>query len=523
MIKLDVEDLLKRYGELFTYRSKSPAIRGRPPSDIAEKRTLDTEYPDTLKSIHMFFSTMRLPTIGRNIVTLVLAALAVHSQGVPFTPGDSPPNILCILVDDLGYGDLGCMGATDLRTPHIDQLAEMGMTFRNFYANCTVCSPSRASLLTGRYPDLVGVPGVIRQFEDNSWGYLDPGAILVPEVLNRVSYHTGMIGKWHLGFESPNTPNDRGFDYFKGFLADMMDDYWTHLRGGVNWMRLNREAINPEGHATELFTRWTIDYLAERKEDRRPFFLYLAYNAPHFPIQPPPEYLERVKAREPGLSEKRAKNVAFIEHLDENVGRVIEALGEMGLMEHTLIVFTSDNGGALPYAQSNGNLRGGKQDMYEGGIRVPAFVCWKNHIEPGSVTESLAMLMDLYPTFCQVAGARVTHPVNGISLVPTLSGKSQDTDGRTLFWSRREGGTTYGGQAYYAARRGRYKILQNTPYEPIQMFDMAEDELEQHPLEPVEGSAEMKAYRLLRNQLQQHIRSAGSVPWQQPGTPASED
>lgn len=467
----------------------------------------------------------------RIFFSLLLAATAVPSEGVLpsrdapsdqgglLQPGEPPPNILCILVDDLGYGDLGYMGATDLKTPHLDQLAGQGMAFMNFYANCPVCSPSRASLLTGRYPDLVGVPGVIRQFGENSWGYLDPQSILMPAVLNRASYHTAMIGKWHLGFESPNTPNDRGFDYFKGFLGDMMDDYWTHLRGGVNWMRLNGEEIDPEGHATELFTRWTLDYLAERAEDGKPFFLYLAYNAPHFPIQPPGEFLEAVKEREPGLPERRAQNVAFIEHLDENVGSVLAYLEKTGLMDRTLIVFTSDNGGALRYSQSNGKLRGGKQEMYEGGIRVPAIVCWKNHIEPGSVSESLAMLMDLFPTFCQLAGAEYTHHVDGISLVPVLAGKRQERDDRTVFWVRREGGD-YGGQAYYAARHGRYKILQNTPFEPIRMFDMEQDELEGHPLEPVEGSAEMEAYRALRRQLQRHIQLAGSVPWQAPAPSA---
>ena len=257
---------------------------------------------------------------------------------------DWTTNILCILVDDLGYGDLSCLGAEDMHTPHIDQLARQGMSFTQFYANCTVCSPSRASLLTGRYPDMVGVPGVIRQFEDNSWGYLLEEAALIPELLNKRDYHTAMIGKWHLGFESPNTPNDRGFDFFKGFLGDMMDDYWTHLRGGVNWMRLNQEEIKPTGHATNLFTDWTLEYLEERKADRQAFFLYLAYNAPHFPIQPPDEFLTRVVEREPGLDLKRARNVAFVEHLDSQVGRVMEYLEASNLMDNTLVVHLRQRG-----------------------------------------------------------------------------------------------------------------------------------------------------------------------------------
>jgi arylsulfatase A-like enzyme len=423
---------------------------------------------------------------------------------------EKPVNILCILVDDLGYGDLSCMGAEDMKTPHIDQLAEQGITFTQFYANCTVCSPSRASLLSGKYPDLVGVPGVIRQFEDNSWGYLDPEVTLLPSLLKQGVHHTAMVGKWHLGFESPNIPNDRGFDYFKGFLGDMMDDYWTHLRGGINWMRMNKEVINPEGHATDLFTQWSLDYLKERHQDQKPFFLYLAYNAPHFPIQPPEEFLSKVKKREPGLSEKRAKNVAFIEHLDHNVGRVLDFLKESGLDENTLVVFTSDNGGALRYEQSNGKLRGGKQDMYEGGIRVPAFISWKGKIEKGRTSHQPALLMDLLPTFCDLAGVEVPDEVDGISLLSLILEKNQVLPERYLYWVRREGGS-YGGQAYYAARLADYKILQNTPYEPFQFFNVGADPYETTPLDP----SESEVYNKLRLQLQMHIQRSGKIPWQE--------
>ncbi|MFY0652785.1 MAG: sulfatase-like hydrolase/transferase [Cyclobacteriaceae bacterium] len=437
---------------------------------------------------------------------LLLFSLSKESQA----QNKETPNILCILVDDLGYGDLSCMGAKDMRTPNIDRFASEGLTFTNFYANSTVCSPSRASLLTGRYPDMVGVPGVIRQTTTNSWGYLNDNAVLMPELLKKKGYHTAIIGKWHLGLEEPNTPNGRGFDYFKGFLGDMMNDYWTHLRGGINWMRLDREVIDPEGHATDLFTDWSIDYLNKRKNDKKPFYLYLAYNAPHFPIQPPEEYYEQVKKREPQLSEKRAKNVAFVEHLDYSVGRVLSALKGTGLDENTLVVFTSDNGGALRYEQSNGKLRGGKQDMYEGGIRVPTFVNWKGKIKPGTSTDNIALSMDLFPTFCEVADVSIDHKIDGVSIVPTLLGQVQSTSDRTIFWVRREGGEKYGGQAYYAVRKGDIKILQNIPYEALQMFDMKQDELETTPLE----TSDNEVYKQLRKEWQEHIRLTGSVKWQ---------
>ncbi len=420
-----------------------------------------------------------------------------------------PTNILCILVDDMGYGDLSCQGATDMRTPNIDKLSHEGLTFTNFYANSTVCSPSRASLLTGMYPDKVGVPGVIRQNEENNWGYLSKNAEMIPSVLKMKGYHTGIIGKWHLGLNNENSPNAKGFDYFKGFLGDMMDDYWNHRRGGINWMRLNEEEIDPEGHATDLFTDWTINYLQERESDEKPFFLYLAYNAPHFPIQPPQDFLDIVRKREPNLSEKRAKNVAFIEHLDYNIGKVMESLKKTGLDENTLVVFTSDNGGALRYEQSNGKLRGGKQDMYEGGIRVPTFFYWKNRIKPGT-TDKFGMGMDLFPTFCEVAEANTPENLDAISILPTVLGEAQITNNRPVFWVRREGGH-YGGQAYYAARYQGFKILQNTPHEAIQYFDIEKDELEKNAIEPSEDD---EMYIKLRTELREHIRSTGGVPWQ---------
>jgi arylsulfatase A-like enzyme len=240
------------------------------------------------------------------------------------------PNILVILTDDQGYHDVSYYGTKDLKTPNIDRIAAEGKRFDNFYANCPVCSPTRSALLTGRYQDRVGVPGVIRTYPNDSWGYLDPEATLLPQQLKMAGYHTALIGKWHLGLESPNTPVERGFDYFHGWLGDMMDDYWSHRRHDINYMRLNGKEIDPEGHATDLFTQWSVDYIKSQANDNRPFFLYLAYNAPHFPVQPPQEWLEKVKKREKGIDETRAELVAFIEHMDDGIGKVLNALRESG-------------------------------------------------------------------------------------------------------------------------------------------------------------------------------------------------
>ncbi|MEL6896684.1 MAG: sulfatase-like hydrolase/transferase, partial [Planctomycetota bacterium] len=232
---------------------------------------------------------------------------------------DKRPNMLFILADDLGYGDVGCYGAPDVRTPHLDALAAQGLQMTQMRSNCTVCSPTRAAILSGRYADRAGVPGVIRTNAESNFGYFAPNLNTVTDRFRQAGYETAAIGKWHLGLRSPNLPNERGFDHFHGFLGDMMDDYYTHLRGGKNFMRLNQETINPQGHASDLFSQWSIDYLRERDQspNPKPFFLYLAYNAPHFPIQPPDRWLQRVRDREPSIPMARALNVALVEHLDD--------------------------------------------------------------------------------------------------------------------------------------------------------------------------------------------------------------
>jgi arylsulfatase A-like enzyme len=437
------------------------------------------------------------------------ASLAISCSALAKGKAAGKPNILLILVDDLGYGDLSSYGANDLQTPNIDKLMASGMRFDNFYTNCPVCSPTRASLLTGRYPDLVGVPGVIRTHLRNSWGYMSPHAVLLPKLLNRTGYHTAIIGKWHLGLESPNTPNERGFDHFHGFLGDMMDDYYHHRRHGNNYMRLNNKQIDPKGHATDLFTQWSVGYINSLSKKSQPFFLYLAYNAPHTPIQPPDDWLRRVKNRQPGISDRRAKLVALIEHLDDGIGKVITALNKSGQSENTLIIFTSDNGGQINVGANNGPLRAGKQDMYEGGIRVPMCAVWPNKIRSGSRSNRVALTMDLFPTICDVAGASITHKIDGRTILPTLFDRGRPEEDRFLFWVRREGGGRYAGRAYYAARYGDYKLVQNSPFEPMELYNLKEDPKEQRPL-----GNKHKMYRQLFNALRDHIIEAGAVPWQ---------
>ncbi len=443
-------------------------------------------------------------------ISIIISALYILSICAPSNASESSkkPNILIIIADDLGYGDLSCMGGTDIQTPNIDNLFSKGMRFNNFYANSTVCSPSRASLMSGCYPDRVGVPGVIRTQETNSWGYFSPSVITLPQVMKSVHYKTAIIGKWHLGLESPNLPNERGFDFFKGFLGDMMDDYLTHLRHDINYMRFNKQEINPKGHATNIFSDWSIEYINGEQKSEEPFFLYLAYNAPHTPIQPPIEYFVRVQKREKNISEKRAKNVAFVEHLDNGIGRVLKALEKSNQIKNTIIVFTSDNGGDLSCGTSNGKLRGGKQDLYEGGIKVPACIVWKDLIKPGTETNNLGLIMDLYPTLCDIADVNIYHPIDGISLRATLESRPQVTNNRVVYWMRREGGS-YKGLCYYAARLGQYKLMQNTPDEPFQLFNLDTDPKEYIPLD---GNSSY--FKDLQYRLSQHIRETGNISWQ---------
>lgn len=445
-----------------------------------------------------------------SLIAPLLALLAIPAMAA------EKPNILTIMVDDLGYGDLSIYGATDLKSPHIDELMNSGMRFDSFYANCPVCSPTRASFLTGLYPDMAGVPGVIRTplpERPTSWGDLRNDVVTLPSHLKiAAGYDTALIGKWHLGLEKPDRPHDVGFDFFHGFLGDMMDDYYEHLRHGVHYMRKNDEAIHPEGHATDLFTDWTIDYLESRKEDEDPFFLFLAYNAPHTPIQPPEDWLAKVKAREEGIDDKRAALVALIEHLDHGVGKVIASLKKEGLWENTVVVFTSDNGGQSNVGGRNLPWRGGKQEMWDGGIRVGTSISWPGVIESGSVQKDhLSMTMDLYPTFAEIAGAPVRHELDGRSFLPVLKGEDFPVDERTVFWVRLEGNQKYGGIPYHAARNGEWKLLRNTPFEPYQLFNLKADPGE---MNPIPRNKAPKKYDLLFNDLMTHVNRAGQIPWQ---------
>ena len=426
---------------------------------------------------------------------------------------ESPPNVLLILTDDQGWGDVGCYGATDLETPNLDRLAAGGMRLTNFYANCPVCSPSRAALLTGRYPESVGVPGVIRTHPRNSWGCLDPNVRLLPTILAERGYATALVGKWHLGLDPGDRPNERGFEFFHGFLGDMMDDYWTHRRHGLNYMRQDEAVIDLAGHATDLFSDWACDYLrtwAARLQGpaRRPFFLYLAYNAPHVPIQPPAEALAAYRQRHPDVSAERAGLAAFIEHLDAGIGRVLNTLRELGLEEKTLVLFSSDNGGQLNVGAYNGPYRDGKGTVYEGGIRVPMIARLPGKIQAGTRSDAVALTMDLFATILDAAGTPQPPDTDGVSLLPVLTGKTEQMLSRDLFWVRLEQG-----RWIWAARRGDWKLVRPLPLKDgparDELYDLAADPGETADL----SNQQPDRLRLMQELLERHIAASRDVPW----------
>ena len=421
------------------------------------------------------------------------------------------PNILLIVSDDQGLYDVSYSGTKDIKTPNIDFIAKTGIRLDNFYANSPVCSPTRASIMTGLYPDRAGVPGVIRTNPLNSWGHLRTDVNILPAELKKLGYNSALIGKWHLGIESPNLPNLRGFDFFHGWLGDMMDDYWNHLRHKINYMRLNEDTIKVEGHATDLFTEWSVNYIKSQQYSDTPFFLYLAYNAPHFPVQPPKSFLDRVLEREKKIDSTRAKLVAFIEHMDKGIGEVIDALKKTNQLDNTLIIFTSDNGGHNPSQAKNGPYRDGKQSVYEGGLRVPTVISWKDRIKKNQIIKNNLMSADLFPTILEIAGSKKKYNIDGLSFAKQLlSQNSPPYKERLMYFVRREGGSKYGGKTINAIRKGKWKLLQNDPQGKYELYDLESDPFELNNL----VDSEPNIYDQLNKLLMKQIQSAGKIPWQ---------
>lgn len=392
---------------------------------------------------------------GLSILTVgIMGAIAAASVR-PQAPPANRPNIVLIMSDDMGYGDLSSYGATDIRTPNIDSLGRDGVRMTDFYANGVLCSPTRAALINGRYQQ--------RYLIDNVVGGTTPplkitGASL-PQLLKNSGYATGLIGKWHLGSTVDVGPRANGFEYFFGFMGSHVD-FYHHNRGPMQpdlWE--NDTSIYPQfdgEYMTDLITDRSIRFIEQSAAARRPFFVDVAYNAPHWPYQPPgkPSPAPGTGAHQLPQQENtatRADYAAMVEGVDQGVGKILATLERLGLTGNTIVIFTNDNGGE--WLSNGGPLFNRKWTVWEGGIRVPALIRWPGHIRPGSVSDQVGITMDLSASIVAAAGASVPSDYDGINLFPILEGRTPTVE-RTLYWR-----TDVGNRSMRAVRSGDWKLV----------------------------------------------------------------
>jgi arylsulfatase B len=408
----------------------------------------------------------------------LLALLPPLPGSVHAAPPGRPPNIVLILADDLGYPELGCQGAADVRTPHIDAIARHGIRFTSGYVTSPVCSPSRAGLLTGRYPQRFG-------HELNALGPqnrlphvgLPTSEKTIADYLGAAGYATGAIGKWHLGGTEPYHPQRRGFGEFFGFLHEGHFYVGDRRTKAVSLLRPDEppyddqnpvlrdtQPVGDFGYLTEAFTREALAFIDRHRD--RPFFLYLPYNAVHSPMQATEKDLGRFHEI---TDRKRRVFAAMLSALDEGVGAVLGKLREAGLTKNTLVVFLSDNGGpTAELTSSNAPLRGGKGQLYEGGVRVPFLLQWMGHLPGGVVSDRPVSSLDVLPTALAAAGVQSPDQakLDGVDLLPHLVGRNDGLPHERLFWR-------YGGKA--ALREGRWKLVRDGAHQPWELYDLGKD------------------------------------------------
>ena len=402
------------------------------------------------------------------------------------------PNVIIILTDDQGYGDLGCMGSIDLKTPHIDAIAGRGARFTSMYAASPVCSPSRAGLLTGRYPGNAGVRAILAGHRKASG--LTPKVPTLATALKKEGYVTGICGKWHLGLKPECRPNANGFDEFSGFLAGCLD-YYSHIfyygmsDGGFNpthdlWENEKEVWSNGE-YLTERITEKSVDFIKRHADE--PFFLYVAYNAPHYPMHVPQKYLDRF----PELPWDRRIMAAMISAVDDGVGEITKTLEELGLSDDTILYFQSDNGPSREsrnwldgtedpyYGGTAGVFSGHKFSLFEGGIRVPALLSWGDIISPTEVDDP-CIATDIFPTVLEACNVDFSqYDLDGKSILGMLL-RHEAAPHDSLYWEIEE---------QTAIRRGNYKLVLNgrleekdQPRAPVFLSDLNIDPGEKNNL-----------------------------------------
>lgn len=413
----------------------------------------------------------------RSWITGALIVLAIVRTGLA-----DQPNIILILADDLGYGDLGCYGSHIQETPHIDQLAADGIRFTDFHSAGPMCTPTRAAMLTGLYQQRFGRDFDTALSGDYEYG-LPQEAVTIAELLKPQGYATACIGKWHLGYRPPWLPPNQGFDLFRG-LASGDGDYHTHIdrSGNPDWWH-NNQLESVEGYTTDLLTQFSVEFI--RSHRHRPFFLYVPHLAIHFPWQGPNDPPHRrlgvnYDDDKWGVIPDRSNVVRHVRDmltaLDASVGAMIAELEKWSLRERTLVIFTSDNGGYLTYdpdfknVSSNGPLRGQKTQLYEGGHRVPAIFSWPGTLQ-SRISEQVAHSIDILPTLASLAGLQPEEfKTDGQNLLPHLTG-GQNLKERMLFWRARQ---------QSAVRSGPWKLYRDD--QRVELYDLQQDLSERHDL-----------------------------------------
>ena len=430
-----------------------------------------------------------LRSAGAGVAAVTLAGCNQLSSRNKVTTGVKTPNIIFVLADDLGYGDLGCYGQKQIQTPNIDRMAQEGMRFTDHYAGSTVCAPSRCSLMTGLHTGHTYVRGN-REIQPMGQLPLPEGTVTLPKALKRAGYTTALIGKWGLGGPgSTGTPNNQGFDYFFGYLCQRhAHNYYPEFlfRNDQRVALKNRVAGGREdgaGVATEkveyshdLLAAEALKFVEENKAG--PFFLYLAVTIPHANNEAGKQGME---VPEHGIyadkdwPEPEKGRATMITRLDRDMGRLMQKLKDLGIDENTVVFFTSDNGphregGSDPgFFDSNGPLRGAKRDLYEGGIRVPLVARWPGRIEAGAVTGHVGAFWDFLPTLAVLAGGKAPKNTDGLCMVPTLLGiPNKQKQHKYLYWEFHERGSKQ------AVRFGRWKAVRSVGGE-LELYDLQED------------------------------------------------
>lgn len=414
---------------------------------------------------------------------LFLSASISMAQVKPNDKNDQP-NLVIIMTDDMGWADVGFNGCKDIPTPNIDRIAHEGVRFEEGYVSYPVCGPSRAGLLTGRYQDRFGFTTNPSIDPNNPTAGLPTEEETIATVLQKADYNSAIIGKWHMGTHPDFHPLERGFDHFFGFLSgghryfpdELTLNDLSEVTEKWQWYKTkiieNRTKVKTDDYLTDELSDAAVRYIKNQADDNQHFMLYLAYNAPHTPLQATEKYLSRF----PDIKEKRRKTyAAMVSAVDDGVGRVLKSLEQNGLDENTIIVFLSDNGGASNNASDNGPLRGLKGDLFEGGIRVPFAIRWKGTIPGGQSFENPVSSLDIMATIVAQNEIEISpeRPLDGVDLVPFLTGQKKGNPHDYLFWRKWE-------HEAMAVRHGDKKLVSNKKKDEFvpELFDLGKDNSE---------------------------------------------